>query len=276
MASYYSVVRFVPSALAEEFVNIGVLTFDDGDDRVRGKFLEDWHRVEKFAALVADVRQARAFQEWVLESMIHGAPTYSGLKPLTAAHLRHISSEWTGSLRLTPPRASMLDADSLLEDLAPTFLIEPPPRLDRVADKRQVVRKTTTILRASLKKHIGDGKHLIVQTRHPLVAAVRPRLFDIVIANGSPRYAVQCFDFNVADTKRLLEQVDATAFAVEDVHKKTKNLPVSVVATHPEQDPEGAYDQALATFKQVGVTMVQESDVDTWAESVASDLAAEG
>jgi hypothetical protein len=273
MASYYSVIRFVPSALAEEFVNVGVLTFGDGDDRVRGKFLEDWHRVERFAEVTSSVRQARAFQEWVLESMVPEGPSDQRLKRIDVETVRRLANEWAGSLQLTQPRGSLLDPDELLEDVAPTFLIEPPERAERMPDKRHVVKLTSRSLQGSIKRRFGKKDHVIVQTRHPLSAGVRPRLFDIVIANGSPRHAVQCFNFNVSDTKKLLEQIDAIAFAVEDVHRKLKGLPISAVAAPPEQDSDGSFAQAQATFKQVGVEVVAEDDVDAWSERVVESLA---
>ena len=47
MQTRYAIVRYLPNALNEEFINIGVVVLDDG--RVRARFIEDWTRVEKLA-----------------------------------------------------------------------------------------------------------------------------------------------------------------------------------------------------------------------------------
>lgn len=47
MVSRYSIIQYVPDAIANERINIGVLAFDD--QVVRVKFLAKWNRVVHFA-----------------------------------------------------------------------------------------------------------------------------------------------------------------------------------------------------------------------------------
>jgi hypothetical protein len=275
MASYYSVVRFVPSALAEEFVNIGVLVIGDG--HVRGKFLEDWGRVERFAQ-GRDVRHARDFQEWVLGSMVPEGLSDRRMKAISEEDVHRISKEWIGSIQVTPPRASILSPEVLLEDIAPTFLgdtdaVELAEEAEVVTrfvhHKRKVVRATVNTLKEAIGRR---GKHgLMVKTQYPISANVRTRVFDIVIGNGVPKHAVQCFNFYVADPRKILEQVDATAFAVEDVRRKSP-LGVSVIASAPTDDT--AMLQAKNTFSAVGVPVVLADDIAGWSESLVGELVA--
>src|SRR5258708_17419881 len=116
MTAYSSVVSFVASALAEEFVNNGVLAY--GDRQVRGKFLDNWNRVEMFANSER-LLNARAFQDWVEQSMVTEGPSDQRTKRLDEVILRKIALEWHGSIQITEPRASLLDPDALLEDVAP-------------------------------------------------------------------------------------------------------------------------------------------------------------
>ncbi len=122
--SFYSVVRYVPSSLAEEFVNVGVVSFGDG--KVRGRFLENWSRVERFADLKS-LTHAREFQEWVEGSMVEGGLSDARMKPIDEATVLRISTEWHGSVQLSEPRGSLLTADELLENVAPIFLMSRPP-----------------------------------------------------------------------------------------------------------------------------------------------------
>ena len=269
MPSYYSVVRFVPSALAEEFVNVGVLTFGDG--KVRGKFLENWWRVERFAD-VKTLASARAFQEWVEGSMVPEGPSDKRMRAIDESDVRRLSGEWAGSVQLSEPRASTLEPDDLLEDIAPTFLIEPPARNERPWDKRRVVTETSQAIRSAILEKIGKDTHLAVHTRRPISAGIRARVFDVVVSNAAPRLAVQCVNFNVNDMKRVLDQVDVVAFAMEDVHKKSKDFPFSVVVVPPEEE-EATFAQAKQTLESVGAEVVFESGMDEWSARAAERLA---
>lgn len=269
MTSYYSVVRFVPSALAEEFINIGVLTFGDGI--VRGKFLDDWGRVERFAD-PRKLANAQAFQDWVLESMLPEGPSDRRLRPMSEETLKRIASQWGGSVQLSEPRGSLLEPDALLEDIATTFLIEPPPSQLPVGTRRPSEKVALRHLAkdALARAFATAGHDFQVKTRSPLSAAVRPRVFDVVVANGSPRCAAECFNFSVANPKSVLERLDAAAFAIEDARKKNRQLQAGFVSSLPDDDAQEAYAQAEATCAQVGIEFVPESRIPAWSEEVAA------
>lgn len=46
MASRYSIVQYVPNPITDEWINIGVVAFDDNDVRVQ--FVNNWGRVQAF------------------------------------------------------------------------------------------------------------------------------------------------------------------------------------------------------------------------------------
>src|SRR5689334_1355465 len=109
MPSYYSVLQFVPDAIADERVNIGVLVAEDGQP-VMMQFLKKWDRVSKFGGV--DVTFLRDFAKR-LEIQQHET---LGLKPWTMDDLKRVSADWTNSLQFTSVRASLKPAKVLLEE----------------------------------------------------------------------------------------------------------------------------------------------------------------
>lgn len=123
MASYYTVVRFVPSAIAEELVNVGVLTWGDG--RVRARFLKNWARVDAFARRDSQ-RHVRDFQKWA-ESSAQLDAREDGRPLLDEEKLLHMIHDWHGSVQFSEPRASLSTPDDLLAEIATDFLVDVKP-----------------------------------------------------------------------------------------------------------------------------------------------------
>lgn len=276
MTSFYSVVRFVPSSLAEEFINIGVLTYGDGV--VRSKFVDDWGRVELFAQSDR-LANAKAFQEWVEESILPEGPSDRRIKKIDEVTVRQIATEWQGSIQVTQPRASLLDPDVLLDDVAPTFLIEPisaPPeiltRQPHAEDKRRLVSGLRDALAGAVSQHIQKDQHVVVRTRSRVSADMRSRKFDVVVSNGIARCAAQCFNFVVANPDRILEQVDATAFAIQDVRRKLPDLPMAMVLSKASAR-EDAHEIARKAAAKAGAECVVEDELSGWAEDVIGRVA---
>ncbi len=111
MAAFYCVIRFLPSPLAEEFVNVGVLAFKGSE--VKLKLLENWTRAEYFAGeSLVSIRSLLEETEW---------------PNLGEEVIRKMVTAWSHrSLQLSEPRASLLDVDGLLEEVAPVFLKNQP------------------------------------------------------------------------------------------------------------------------------------------------------
>src|SRR5437660_835922 len=106
MASFYSVVQYLPDPVRNERVNVGVLAFGGG--RLRSQFLTNWNRVKQFVGrdvsfLIELSRDARRWDEQTV---------------------RTLAGQWTGSIQLTEVAASVLDTDELLVDSVGRYLVE--------------------------------------------------------------------------------------------------------------------------------------------------------
>lgn len=109
MSAYYCVIQCSPG-LTGECINIGVVTYDN--EQILYKFLENWNRVEAFESGGIDY-----LREFAVDAM-------AGKIFPTIQSIEYAAINWQNSIRLTPPRGSLLNAADLLERIAHTFLVE--------------------------------------------------------------------------------------------------------------------------------------------------------
>src|SRR5437899_1710203 len=128
MPSQYCVVQFVPDPIADERVNIGILAFDD--KKVRSVFLDDWRRplalagpsVMPLRKVIRDLELGSVddAQEQLLQS--HGGTVH-----LTSELIGRFAERWSHSVQLTPPRGSLADVDTVLEEMSQLMLRQGTP-----------------------------------------------------------------------------------------------------------------------------------------------------
>ena len=103
MPAKYSIIQFIPNPIANERINIGVITFDTTNVHVR--FLKNWERVKRFAS--NDIQFLQDFAEKceqavspnLLFSTMENFPRLDETQILAMAH------GWKNSIQLTEPEA---------------------------------------------------------------------------------------------------------------------------------------------------------------------------
>lgn len=117
MISYYCIVRYVPNPLIEEFVNVGVVTFGEGQVYVR--FARDLQRAQQFGGRdVGFIREAETWLTAVAKAQLARETR------LGASLLRPLAEEWANTIQLSRPRAAVLDPRELLDEVAKEYLQE--------------------------------------------------------------------------------------------------------------------------------------------------------
>ncbi|NJM78086.1 MAG: DUF3037 domain-containing protein [Acaryochloridaceae cyanobacterium RU_4_10] len=135
MASRYSIIQYVPNLIADERINIGVLVFDE--QAVRVHFLQHWDRIRCFG-LSEDIEVLKNFaheidketKEWLL---------FPGDRPTNIPvhdRLVKVARDWHSGIQFTEPRGSLAGVDELLDELARTYLLEPPERRQKLRDRK--------------------------------------------------------------------------------------------------------------------------------------------
>jgi hypothetical protein len=255
--SYYTVAQYVPDAVTDERVNIGVIAFDEHS--IRPAFLRRWRRVSQFAGPLDVVPALRELAESFTDAASSESPWGAG--PLTVDRITALTADWTHSVQFTVPRASTLDVDALIADIAPRLLVEPRARKRQFRDKRVAVTLAKRSLERALKGR--PAANLALLTAADLDGDLAHHRFDLALANGRVKLAAQGLSFE-GNPPHLQREVDATAWAIDDIRKRDAEVQLSVIALPPRSQSK-TYTSAKRIFEGLDAEVVEESAADLWA-----------
>lgn len=271
MTAQYTVVQYVPDPIADERINVGVISWDDVG--IHCRFIADWRRVQAFGTGSLNfVRRFAGKLEMLTSAQLRLALEHGD--GFDAERLEKIVGTWENNIQFTPPRGSLKDARSLLADVVPIFLRErallprPAPRRDR----RVAAILAAKVIFDAMEKRIADQAERVVRKNEKLAGMIEEHKFDVVLANGKPLAAVHALSFETSEHERLERAVDAAAWLVEDVKKKHRELPVAVFAL-PPVDPSPPYERAKKLFPQLKGELVPEAKMAQWARHQARIIA---
>jgi hypothetical protein len=251
MPSYYSIVQYIPDAAKDERVNIGVVTFGDG--RVLRLFIDNWSRVKHFTGANIDglkevARDARHWDE---------------------GFIRNLASNPWGSVHLTEPSASMLTPEDLSFFVARRLLTEDVPNQRGYQRKSDVVRIVKSRVKEKLRNRFGvAGSALVREQNYPFAGRRMAHQFDIAVGNGHPVFAAQALSFQIPETRKLDKEVSASAWIVQDVKLEFPDLPIGIVVS-PPREPNQRYQDAIGAFRELNAEVIQENDLNGWADRMA-------
>lgn len=248
MPAYYSVVQYTPDPIIGERINIGVVVFGNG--QILTRFLKNWSRVKNFGGNVTS-----------LKAFAHEAQ-----HNLDEEKVREAARRWSNCIQFTQPAASVLTPELLLEDASKRFLNDPEKTCRFRRTRRDAVALARKYLKTALRDRVGGTKaRSLLKGHYPIDGTLDKHEFDLSVANGHPFFAVQGLSFETTEENdRLVKDVHATAFSIEDVRKHITNFPVGVVVLVPTDAPP-LYQRAVHTFQAVGAEVVTEDQIDQWA-----------
>ena len=268
MPSKYSIIQFSPNAVSGERINIGVIAFDQQSARVN--FVSNWTRVKSFAR--ADVRFLKDLaQEFQLLSSDQLALPGTGLGPsLNERLIQEITSSWANSVQLTVPRSSLKPIEELIKSISAQFLTQPATHERPYRDRRSAASVARITLQRALEDLAGKDKaERYLHTQSEVKGKYGPHVFDVVVANGSPKIAVQGVSFELPEATQLDQLVDAVAFQVFDIRQANKKLQVGILALPPTSQSHSRarriYKRARRTYEGLDAQVVEEADAETWA-----------
>ncbi len=125
-----------------------------------------------------------------------------------------------------------------------------------------------TRLRHALQARLGEQAKAMLRRNIRVQGALDEHLFDITVMNGKIKLAAQALSFEGPHTPALEREVKASAWAVDDIRKGTRDLELAVVALPPRTKSK-TYDHAAHVIRELGATFVAEPDTDDWANHVA-------
>ncbi len=135
MASFFSIIRFVPSAVTNETINVGVLLASG--NRLEVRSLEDWHRVKAFAGSSSSARDVRR----VISDMADDPARFLGINAVKSAEqLRECLSAWTRVIQFSDVRASLAPIEELAATIPAMILGESSEELTQNGRRAAVLR----------------------------------------------------------------------------------------------------------------------------------------
>jgi hypothetical protein len=267
MASFYTVVQYVPDPVTDERLNVGIIAFDSGV--IRSRFLRRWRRVQQFGA--ESIAFLKEFAQQVGQSSRSEVPL-PGLGTtvaLDADAIRAISGRWMNSIQFTEPKASLLAPDELLAETAPRFLREVAPRRRGFRDRRAAASLATSRVAAALEERVGEASRDLLRKNVKLQGEFDQHQFDVAVQNGRVFFAAHGLSFEGPLTRDLEKEIDATAWGVDDVKRQQPRLPLAIVALPPRTQSK-TYERASRVFEGLRADVVDENQVDEWAQRMAA------
>lgn len=263
MTSYYSVIKYVPDPIADESINVGVIAFSGSNVKLH---------------ISSNLGRAQAFAKKNSNTLIKALSDIQ--KMLLAGHLsessiQRLSESWINQVQFTQPRFSSKSVDELLVDITSMFLLsEDVEIINRRPGKRSAVKlavdSITSQLRLRFKTSKSEARKLI-RLDYPAVGKLESHDLDLAIVNGVLRTGAVAINFNQENKSQLRRDIDATAFALEDMRKINKRTPFFVIG-FSQVDDQSEMSRAIALFNNWKISIVTENKIPIWSEQLVRDL----
>jgi hypothetical protein len=268
----YSILQYVPDPVRGERINVGVLVAAEAGDYFGAKLIHrrEFGRIKRLGYGL-DLEFLTEFDDQLRRDSFEAAQIPGtagnvwGVDALAAA-----SREWANTMQLTPPRPVLSEkAPELLTDLYRRFVAPPAPPRTRARDRRWINRRVSTKLRALLRAQRPD----LDATRHvksdvTIQGGLQLHRFDIQLANGRPIDVVRSLSFETGDKQGLQTEIDAVAWAIDDLKSAEHAPPVTVVSIGGGKQLE----TAASVYEKLGATFVREREIDGWVQDSSSRL----
>lgn len=266
MASKYSIVQYVPNPIADERVNIGVVTFDE--DKVCVQFLKNWDRVRSFGT--GNIDFLRDFAKQMKEAASSGL-LFPGDEPDGTSkdeRLTKVARGWINSIQFTEPRSSLDSAQNLLEDIIQDYLIEPATQKPNFRDRQAAARLTVSQIKKVIERRLGAEAKERLKTSYPVRGSHREYDFDAVFANGNPYFAAHSISFEVRVPPEIQNSI---SWMIADVKKHDPQFPLAIIALPPRADSANRkyldiYQQTTSTYAEQGANVLTENQIEPWVE----------
>jgi hypothetical protein len=262
MVTKYSVVRYLPNPLSGETINVGVIAWGEG--KIAARFAKDWRRAKAFGR--EDISFLRDFVEQV-EASTQGQQKLLAIGPslIDAKQLEQIAKDWGNSIQFSELRASLRSPEEVISEISSIYLPQLPHYLQTGRTRRAAAMLALHLVSKVLLHERGPQASGLIKKEYAIRGKIDEHLFDVVVANGSPFIAAQGLSFEKSFTRTVQKDVDATAWAIDDVRKAHRHLPVAILALTPTE-PYPSVERARKIFRALEADMVSEKQMDRWVK----------
>ena len=194
---------------------------------------------------------------------------------LSESHIRRLSESWIKQVQFTQPRFSSQSVDELLGEITTMFLLqENVEKISRRPGKRQAVKLAVDYITSQLTQKYKTSKseaRKLIKLDYQAEGKLESHELDFALVNGILRTGAVAITFNQDSKSQLRRDIDAVAFAMEDMRKKDKKTPFYVLGYSLGADPEDD-TRASSLFNSLKIRVVTEKNIPNWSKQVVKDL----
>ena len=193
---------------------------------------------------------------------------------LDQRRLEGMIGNWENGIQFTSPRGSLSNAKALLIEVAPMFLKDEKAKMTiaKPRNRRTAARIAATLILEAMERQVPDKAQELVAKNKVLSGQLENHTFDVVLANGKPFAAVHALSFEVDRSANLDRDVESTAWLLEDVRKKHRDMPMAVFLL-PPIGVSAPYERAKKLFPKLNGEIVLEQKMPQWARKQAKAFA---
>jgi hypothetical protein len=256
-ACEFFLLRYVPDAVKDEFVNVGVVLLEQGGPYAEVRFTRDWRRVRCLDP-EADVAMLESLEEEIRERMLEGGGGQRWL-------MERMQDTFSNAVRLTAAKAVL--AESPQEELGrlAEMYLERPRRTAKAAGGR------TEIFRAMQREFVRQG--VWEAMRHPIAAREYTRKGDPLKIDAGFRpngvlhmYHALSLTTDVNAAKGLAFSYPRLREGVQRLEGAETALTAIVESEFEDGDEESLF--ARETLRESGIHVAGLSEMPGIAESV--------
>jgi hypothetical protein len=261
----FFLLRYVPNAVQDEFVNVGVVMVEAGAEFADVRFTRDWRRVQCLDPQV-DIEMLQALEK-EMRYELHGFRTRELL-------IRRLNDSSSNLIQLSTTKACLTeDPAKEIETLARLYF-EGPKRTGRVGRSGRH-RLYESIDRSF--EHAGIGKWIIRGIPvSPYTRAGDPFKFDFGYRVGNTMKLFQAVSMKSSIDPAVLLASRYPAIA-EGIGKKIQALPVLTAVTEDDLDRrEGQVEFALGMLEDAQIRVAVAAGMPLLAEQARKELIGAG
>lgn len=264
MTTQFSVIRFVPDAVANESINVGVIAISG--QNVKIQFINSWHRAralggEKVTYLRDFVKDLSARQEILFGE----GDTWS------EASIREYLGRWRHMVECTELRGSIKPIEQLLPELVTLYLKDARATRAKILTKKAASAALFSAVSIAVQEKFGTNGQELVKRNLVVPGHIDEHECDVGLLNGQLYGAAVGLSFRVAETPYLKTEVDAVAFAIEDMRAAHKRLPIAVSYVPPARTSD-SFKRAEKIFKSVGAEFIDYRCAQDWANRATKKI----
>lgn len=273
----YSIIRFVPSPVRGEFVNLGIIVGSErtGDwaidivsSRSRASKLDD---EGVFPKVVSDLQRLQLMIESYSDPDLLGPPF-----DLTDEWLVQLSRDSRNLLQYTAPNTVVAkSAATALEKLWKLMVVEPIPQKRSSLTRRSLISRFVS----ALERHDLNKSHIKRQAK--LETSKTHAAIDVVVHNGVVKDITQCWSLQIKDVEAVTNDIKSWGWTIRTLRERgglitAAGLPeplkvpqdVRVGVVYAESDSQEVTDEALEVFndKDIQAECVLVGAVEDYAE----------